>query len=32
MSHEVAQAADNDRDYAHQEIDHGIQPRVAGKP
>ena len=31
MSNPVAEAADNDLDYAHQELDHGIQPRVIGE-
>ncbi len=30
MSHDVAAAADTDKEYAHQEIDHGLNPRRIG--
>lgn len=30
MSHDVASAADTDREYAHQEIEHGLNPRRIG--
>jgi len=30
-SQTVAEVADNDRDYAHQEIDHGLNPRRMGE-
>ena len=30
MSHEAAEAAKDDLTYAHQELDHGIQPRAIG--
>ncbi len=31
MSHEVAEAAQSDLDYAKQELEHGIPPRVVGQ-
>ncbi|MEM7745145.1 MAG: hypothetical protein AAF409_15685, partial [Pseudomonadota bacterium] len=30
MSHDVAAAADSDQEYAHKEIDHGLNPRRIG--